>query len=307
MEIDVGGERVQMRHFRYFIAAAEEGSFLKAAGRLRVAQPSLSRQIRDLEREVGVALFDRMPRGVRLTRAGEVFLREARNTMECAARAVETARLEGAADKVLRIAHGTLFLHATTISRVLAEYREAYPESNVSIRRMNETKQRAALREHRIDVAISFIPTPTIDGLHTYRLLDAEIRGVVLPANHALARKQEISLAELRDLTWLRVSRKAAPELYRSIKAAMHTRGLPQVRERPRSRDPGVAIMHVAVGDSWMLASEEVGQMYTIQNSAVVYRPFIEPPIPCWLAFLSLPEPPGPGVARLVEVARNMM
>src|SRR5687768_3858160 len=172
---------MQMRHFRYFIAAAEEGSFLKASSRLRVAQTSLSRQIRDLEREVGVALFDRLPRGVRLTRAGEVFLKEARATLECAARAVAMARNEGAADTMLRIAHGTLFLHATTVSRILAAYHAVSPDHNIVISRLNETKQRSALREQRIDVAVSFIATPAVEGLSAHRLLDAAIRGVVLP------------------------------------------------------------------------------------------------------------------------------
>jgi DNA-binding transcriptional LysR family regulator len=294
---------MQLRHFRYFIAAAEEGSFLKAAGRLRVAQPSLSRQMRDLEREVGVTLFERLPRGVRMTPAGEVFLKEARNTLECAARAVAVARHEGAADKMLRLAHGTLFLHATTISRVLAAYRAQYPETNVTIRRMNETRQRAALRERRIDVAVSFIATPTIEGLSTHLLVNSEIRGVVIPACHALAKQSSVSLRDLRDMTWLRVSRKAAPELYRTIKTALQVRGLPQVREVPRPRDPGVATMHVAAGDGWMLASEEVGQMFTIGNPAVVYRPFVEPPIPSWLALLSLAEPSTPNVAHLIEIA----
>jgi DNA-binding transcriptional LysR family regulator len=298
---------MQMRHFRYFIAAAEEGSFLKAASRLRVAQPSLSRQIRDLEREIGVALFERLPRGVRLTPAGDAFLTEARNTLECAARAVATARNEGAAEKLLRIAHGTLFLHATTVSKIIAAYRDAYPDSNITIRRLNETKQRSALRERRVDVALSFIATPSVPGLRTFRLLDAEIRGVVLPARHPLAEQAQISLPDLKDLTWLRVSRKAAPELYRAIKAALLSRGLPEVREMPRPRDPGVATMHVAAGDAWMVASEEVGQMLTIGNSAVVYRPFVEPPIPCWLALLSLPDPRTPTVERLIEVARRTL
>src|ERR1041384_2675104 len=83
---------MELRHLRYFVAVAEEHSFVQAARRLRVAQPALSRQIRDLETEVGVALFHRLPRGVRLTPAGETFLTDARCTLEIAARAIATAR-----------------------------------------------------------------------------------------------------------------------------------------------------------------------------------------------------------------------
>src|SRR5438093_574784 len=82
---------MELRHLRYFVSVAEQGGFLKAAGQLRVAQSALSKQIRDLEREVGVALFERLSRGVRLTAAGEVFLAEARATLERAAGAVPGA------------------------------------------------------------------------------------------------------------------------------------------------------------------------------------------------------------------------
>jgi DNA-binding transcriptional LysR family regulator len=297
-------ESMQMRHFRCFIAAAEEGSFLKAASRLRVAQPSLSRQIRDLEREVGVLLFERMPRGVRLTAAGDVFLLEARNTLESAARAMATARREGATDK-LRIGHGTLFYCAQTVVRLLASFRHAYPDTQITISRLNETKQRAALREQSIDVAIAFIGTPTVEGLNVFRLRDTAITGVVLPARHPLAAHETIALKELRELTWLRVSRKASPELYYNIKAALQSRGLSPVRERPRPRDPAVAGMHLAAGNEWMLASAESGRVAIEGNSAVVYRPFLEPPIPSWLALLSSPHKHPPTVERLIEVARQ--
>src|SRR2546422_8565876 len=82
---------MELRHFRYFVAVAEEHSFAHAARRLRVAQPALSKQIRDLETELGVTLFERLPRGVRLTPAGEAFLADARGTPEAAGRAMEGA------------------------------------------------------------------------------------------------------------------------------------------------------------------------------------------------------------------------
>ena len=83
---------MELRHLRYFVAVAEEQSFANAARRLAVAQPALSKQVRDLKEAVGVPLFERLPRGVRLTPAGEVFLQEARRTLETAAHAVSSAR-----------------------------------------------------------------------------------------------------------------------------------------------------------------------------------------------------------------------
>ena len=294
---------MQMRHFRYFIAAAEEGSFLKAASRLRVAQPSLSRQIRDLEREVGVVLFDRLPRGVRLTAAGDAFLREARNTLECAARAVATARSEGAAERMLRVAHGVLFQYATSISKLLARFRHTYPESHITIARMDETRQRAALRERRVDVAFALIPRPAIAGFSTHHLVNANITGVVLSAFHPLAEHENISLNQLTEMTWLRVGRNAAPDLYKSIKAALLSHGLAPARERPRPRDPGIAAMHVVAENAWMLASTDIGRAYAEANPGVVYRPFVEPPIPCWLALLSSEEGRPATVDHLINLA----
>src|SRR5205807_1633838 len=87
---------MELRHLRYFVAVAEERSFVNAARRVRVAQPALSKQIHDLERELGVALFHRLPRGVRLTRAGGTFLVHARRTLDAAERAVASTR--GAAE-----------------------------------------------------------------------------------------------------------------------------------------------------------------------------------------------------------------
>src|SRR5438552_752380 len=120
----------------------------RAAGRLHVAQPALSKQIRDLEAELGVALFERLPRGVRLTRAGEAFLTEARNTLDGAVRAIATAR--GASESratTLHFAHGELSLYAATIESLLAAFRAAYPEVHVRVSSQTDGESYRALRD----------------------------------------------------------------------------------------------------------------------------------------------------------------
>src|SRR5260221_13773512 len=89
------GNAMELRHLRYFMAVADAGSFVQAARDLRVAQPALSKQIHNLETELGVTLFYRLPRGIRLTAAGEAFLGSARNTLDAAGRAVTSAREAG--------------------------------------------------------------------------------------------------------------------------------------------------------------------------------------------------------------------
>src|SRR5579872_1183975 len=109
---------MELRHLRYFVAVAEERSFVQAARRLRVAQPALSRQIRDLEAEVGVPLLQRLPRGVRLTVAGEIFAADARCTLEIVTRAIATARRAGQQrTAVLQVGTGTeMGIYAATIA-----------------------------------------------------------------------------------------------------------------------------------------------------------------------------------------------
>src|SRR5918911_4182703 len=109
---------MELRHLRYFVAVAEGLHFGRAAERLHIAQPPLSRQIRDLERELGTALFERVPRGVALTAAGRAFLPEARLTLAQAERAQRTAQ-RAAGGEIGRIRVG--FSEAATYSAVLPD------------------------------------------------------------------------------------------------------------------------------------------------------------------------------------------
>src|SRR2546430_8518736 len=185
---------MELRHLRYFGAVAEEGSFVRAAGRLRVAQPALSKQIRDLEREVGVKLFERLPRGARVTRAGEQFLGNARSALESATRAVTTARRSDSAT-ALRFAHSDLYLYTSVLFKLLAAFRQGSPETPLRVVRVNDVDQHAALREHRIDVAATFVATWPVPGLEALQLADCAITGVLLPPTHPPAAHRRLSLA----------------------------------------------------------------------------------------------------------------
>ena len=107
---------MELRQLRYFVAVADELNFTKAARKLRVAQPALSRQIRQLEEEICVALFERTPRGVSLTQAGETFLKEARLIVTQTAQAVRSAqntKQNGEAPLNVRIPPGDCLIHSS--------------------------------------------------------------------------------------------------------------------------------------------------------------------------------------------------
>jgi len=296
---------MELRHLRYFVAVAEERSFSAAATRLRVAQPSLSKQIRDLEIELGTELFERGPRGVRLTAAGRAFLVEARHTLDVAARAVTSAR--GAAmgrDSPLRFAHGELSVYGTDLENLLAKFRDANPEAQIEISSSHDGEIFHALRERRVDVGSVFFDEWPVPGFAAHRLLDAPITGVLLPGSHPLAAQPSIQLAQLRALTWLNSAPRRWPGFFPILEIALRERGLVPERRLERPREAPTMNVQIAAGDTWALVSEAVATPYRKQSNGIVYRPFREPPIACWLALVWLP-PASSLIDRLVQAARD--
>ena len=298
---------MELRHFRYFVAVAEARSFAQAARRLHVAQPALSKQVRDLETELGVTLFDRLPRGVRLTRAGEAFLAEARGTLEGAGRAVNSARAAAkGGTSNLEFAHGELAVYTSIIEDLLAAFRDAHPEAQVRVSSKSDADTYQALREGHIDVASVFIAQWPVVGFDALRIVDCATTGVLLPATHPLAVQPAIRLAELQDLTWLHSSPQRWPGFFRMIDEALRERGLVPLRRRERPQETPSANVQIAAGEAWALASEDIAARYRTAPTAIVYRPFVEPAIPCWIALVWRAKAPQV-VHDLVAVARRAM
>lgn len=146
---------MELRHLRYYVAVAEELHFGRAAERLGIAQPPLSRQIRDLEREIGVELFERVPRGVELTAAGIAFLPEARLTLAQADRSQRSAQREARGETGrLRVGFVEAATHSGILPDVLSFFRVHLPSVGLSLLELDTPLQAEALRDGRIDVGI---------------------------------------------------------------------------------------------------------------------------------------------------------
>ncbi|MFE9629472.1 LysR family transcriptional regulator [Streptomyces sp. NPDC006463] len=184
---------MDLRALHCFIAVAEEGHFGRAAVRLHLAQPPLSRRIRELEADLGCRLFDRIPTGARLTPAGEVLLAEARDLLERAERARE--RVRGAeADRVLVL--GTVAGAGVEVGpAALAALRRNRPGVRVRLREAPVTDPTAGLREGRVDLALTRLPFDTT-GL-TVRQLGEEPVVAAVPADDPLAARPSLRVAEL--------------------------------------------------------------------------------------------------------------
>lgn len=175
-----------------FTVIAEHRHFGRAAEALHLTQPSLSRQMHRLERQLGARLLDRTPRGSRLTEAGEVFLAQARSLLRNAAGAVARTR---AAAEPSRVAIG--YTTGVIITPAVREMRHRHPDVEVHTRHVDWSDVHDALLEHRVDAVVARLPFRT-DGLHVTLLFD-EPRVVIVPTDHRLAGKERIGLDDIAD------------------------------------------------------------------------------------------------------------
>jgi len=199
------GGGVELRELRYFVAVAEELHFGKAAERLEMAQPPLSRAIARLERQLGVALLERTSRRVTLTEAGAVLLSEARTLLSAAAAAERRTR--EAADKQPRL---VLAVKSGTVSELLAKLLDAYRAepgaATVDLLLCEAHQHRKLLQNGQADVALLHLPFDSAAGLDT-EILYTEGQVAVLPASHRLADRSQIRLAEATALPELPLAR----------------------------------------------------------------------------------------------------
>ena len=206
------GAAMELRHLRYFVAIAEELNFTHAAARLRVAQPALSSQIKDLEEELRAVLFQRGRTGVQLTRAGKAFYLRARSILAQAAQAAEEARSAAGVMTGSLVIGFPSGLHLNYLRPVIAAYKKA--ESKVIFDYFHGLvgPQLKALRDGRIDVGFVTLPAP-LDGLAHQVIWRVPFK-VVLPQKHPLAKQKTFELSDLRGEDFVFCTRESRPEFY---------------------------------------------------------------------------------------------
>lgn len=200
---------MELRHIRYFIALAEELNFSKAAERLNISQPPLSRQIQELEEEIGAQLFHRTKRNVELTNAGKVFLQKAYQILSDIDQACISTRLSSTGQEgELRIG----FTGAISdILPIIKEYRVRYPKVGIILHNMSSNEQINALNEKRIDIANISIPI-NASHIQTKPIMKLNLMAVI-PDEHPLAVKPIVSIHDLAKETFI-MTTKAAGSLY---------------------------------------------------------------------------------------------
>ncbi|MER5642498.1 LysR substrate-binding domain-containing protein [Kitasatospora sp. NPDC002227] len=198
---------MDLRRLRYFVAVAEELHFGRAATRLHMSQPPLSRRIRELEEELGCPLFERAAEGVRLTSAGELLLGEARELLGAAERAEERVRETG---RRRTLVVGTVAGAGLGLGPKAAQaFRRTHPDVEVHLREADISDPSAGLRSGRVDLALTRLPFDTT-GL-TVHPLGAEPLVAALATDDPLGGRARLTVAELGVRPWIQLPAAADP------------------------------------------------------------------------------------------------
>ena len=232
---------MELRHLRYFVAVAEEGHITRAAERLGIQQPPLSHQIRALERELGVQLFRRLPRGVELTEAGRSFIEDARAALARVGQGVEAAKRAARGEQGhLRLAVPPTAPFHPFVPQVILAFREAYPLVSLTMEENLRMETMEQLRGGQMDVAFLRASIAAPEGLVVHPLLEEPMMAA-LPSGHPLARSAPsqdaaLPLRALAGETFIAYARQQGPALYEAMAAACLQAGFsPQLgQEAPR-------------------------------------------------------------------------
>ncbi|WP_250009778.1 LysR family transcriptional regulator [Actinoplanes sp. M2I2] len=198
---------MDLRGLKYFVAVADERHIGRAAARLHMTQPPLSRAMRQLEADLGTRLLERTPTGVTLTAAGETLYIEARAVLERAEQLTARVRVAGGRP---RITIGSLADTADLVgTRLVTPFRRAHPHVSVGVHEFDLTDPTAGLRSGVVDVALTRMPFDTT-GLRTHTL-DREPVGVVVAETDDLARRASVAVGSLTGRRWVRLPSTADP------------------------------------------------------------------------------------------------
>lgn len=262
---------MELRHIRYFTAAAEELNISRASRRLNVSQPAMSRLIRDLEEELGTVLFVRERFGLSLTAAGDKLLVYTHQILDMCNEAVRVVGNQ----KDTRLALNIGFI-ASSISAFLGAalraFREDNPGINVKIHELSPGEQLKALRKRQIDIALIGKPCGAVrDEFETTVLFEMNLEAVI-PATHRLARRKRISLKELENDTFVGFSEESFPCRNQSVINACQLAGFrPVLHHQSDSLVEVLAI--ICSGEGVCLMSADVA---SLSHPGVLFLPLRE-------------------------------
>ncbi|GGL53584.1 acetoin biosynthesis transcriptional regulator AlsR [Sporolactobacillus putidus] len=291
---------MEFRHLLYFITVAEELHFGRAAARLQMTQPPLSKQIQQLEEETGVTLFKRTKRHVELTTAGEIFLPEARQILAQMRQAVDTAQ------RAQRGEFGRLvigFVGSATydiLPEIIREYRRKFPHVAVVLHELSTPDQLNALTGGRIDIGL--LHPPVNSSLIEAEPVKSGYCALSLPKNHPLAKKAKIRIEDLRDRPFIVVSRDIWPGLYDEFLSLFQNVDFtPKIVQEATEYQMVVGLVSAGIGIGVVPATAE-----KLFNLEVVYREIEGFPLRAVLSMAHLKKNTNPALKQFITLTRRL-
>ncbi len=269
---------MELRHLRYFIAVAEELHFGRAATRLGIAQPPLSMQIRDLEREIGVRLLSRTHRRVELTDAGHVFLDGARHIMALVDAMVTAAqRTQRGELGQLRLGFVSSATYAT-LPRLLRAFRERYPDVRTQLEAATTAEQVTSLRSGSLDIGLLRLPRgEPLDPALDWRVIAEEPLMALLPAEHP-AVAPRVSLTALAHEPFILYPRADNPQIHETIINVCRDAGFsPRIAQESGSMQAMTALVASGMGVALAIAPPGIRD-----TPDAVFRPLAGAASPVW-------------------------
>lgn len=294
---------MELRHLRYFIAVAEELNFTRAATRLHIGQPPLSMQIRDLEEEIGVRLFERGPRRVALSTAGERFLLHARRILDGVEEAVAEARRAARGELgELRVGFTSSLPFTDLLPDALNAYRRRFPQVRLQLREMFTPEQFQALVRGELDVGFVRLQAGTPPAGIVLREVARNPLRLVVNAAHRLAGAAQVRLAELAGEDFISFPADVGTDLPGVLRALCRQAGFePRIVQTAREATTQIGLVAAGLGVAVLPAPLE-----SVRIARVRYLALAEPEAQFRLALAIREGEPVPTLGGFLEVLESL-
>ncbi len=269
---------MELRHLKYFVTLAEELNFSRAAERVGIAQPPFSKQIRDLEIELGVTLFERTKRRVQITKAGRIFLTEVKLVMQQVNVAIAAVQKAGKGESGQLIVGFNNAASYSVLPDVLKQFYDRYPDAEIVLKELTTSQQLANLKNGQIDIGLQCLPLNSsgikvIDssGLVTVSIREESLM-IALPIKHPLAKSQTVNFRMLEKELFILPPPQITEGLYHQIsKLFRESKFSPKRTQQVLELPTIINLVASGIGISIVPSS-----LQNLQRIGVVYKPLTE-------------------------------
>lgn len=293
---------MNFRSLKYFIAAAELESFNKAAEQQHVVQSTLSHQIKNLETELGVELFERVGKTVVLSQFGKIFLVEARNILAAVDQATEKMALaaEGRFGS-LKVGLQNVGVINNIVSETISNFRQSCPQVDIKLAPLSASAQIEKIISGELDAGFFHLPKD-YEELSSITIYETDW-SLALPIKHPLAAKEKLYLRDLAEQDFILFPRSAAPVLVDRIMALCYEGGLtPNISQEVAEERVMLNLVSVGMGVAFFLNSAD-----NIYQDRVVFRRIEDFSLPVTQALSWRADATSPSLKQLIDVARTTL